>query len=190
MARNKHRKVFRAIQLVVLKKTLCCSFFVCSNSHSDMNSLNENHVADHNLGFLSLFYYLVSLVLYLKMLRRVLIIFSFFMPVNSVQFRRTMELFNIQKFLTCNIFFIIFLITFRICSPLVLLRLLLFLRFISPAWKFKILKLAVAIRFSFIYIFYGSIHTWLYTLTIDLSGDIRNKSGPRLSSSQNFPICY
>ena len=105
MARNEHRKVFRAIQLVVLKKTLFCSFFVCSNSHSDMNSLNENHVADYNLGFLSLFYYLVSLVSYLKMLRRVLIIFSLFMPVNSVQFRRTMELFNIQKFLTCNIFF-------------------------------------------------------------------------------------
>ena len=70
MARNKHRKVFTAIQLVVLKKNLCCSFFVCSNSHSDMKSLNENHVADYNLGFLSLFHYLVSLVSILKNVKK------------------------------------------------------------------------------------------------------------------------
>ena len=36
-------------------KILCSSFFVCSNCHSDMKSLNENHVTDYNLGFLLLF---------------------------------------------------------------------------------------------------------------------------------------
>ena len=36
-------------------KILCSSFFVCSNCHSDMKSLNMNHVADNNLGFLLLF---------------------------------------------------------------------------------------------------------------------------------------
>ena len=80
--------------------------------------------------------------------------------------------------------------TFRTCSPLVLLHLVLFLRFISPPrqLRIKILKLAFAIRFSFIYIFYGSIHIWLCTRTIALSGDIEKNPGPRPSSSQNFSI--
>ena len=52
MARNKNWKVLRAIQLM---KILCCSFFVCSNRHSDMKSLNVNDDADYNLGFLLLF---------------------------------------------------------------------------------------------------------------------------------------
>ena len=51
----KHKKVFRAIQLVVLMKISCSSFFVCSNRHSDMKSLNLNHITDYNLGFLLLF---------------------------------------------------------------------------------------------------------------------------------------
>ena len=74
MVRNKHRKVLRAIQLVVLMKILCSSKnLVCSNRHSNMKSLHVNDVADYNLGFLLLLilYLLVSLVLYrhLKMLR-------------------------------------------------------------------------------------------------------------------------
>ena len=55
MARNKHKKVLRAIQLVVLMKILCISFLVCSNCQSDMKSLNVNHVTDYNLGLLLLF---------------------------------------------------------------------------------------------------------------------------------------
>ena len=51
MARNKQKKVLRAIQLMVLMKILCSSFFVCSNCHSDMKSLKVNHVIDYNLGF-------------------------------------------------------------------------------------------------------------------------------------------
>ena len=47
--------MFTAIQLVVLIKILCCSFFVCSNLHSDMNSLNVNDVADYDLRLLLLF---------------------------------------------------------------------------------------------------------------------------------------
>ena len=35
-------------------KNLYCNFFVCSNRHSDMKSLNVNHVADYNLGLLLL----------------------------------------------------------------------------------------------------------------------------------------
>ena len=50
MARNKHKNVLRTIQLVVLMKILCSSFFVCSNCHSDVN-----RVTDYNLGFLLLF---------------------------------------------------------------------------------------------------------------------------------------
>ena len=38
--------------------------------------------------------------------------------------------------------------------------------------------------------FYGSIHIWLYTCTIDLSGDIKKNPGPKLSSSQNASICH
>ena len=82
--------------------------------------------------------------------------------------------------------------TFRTCSPLVLLYLVLFLRFISrlqPS-RIQILKLAFAIRLLFICIFYGSIHIWLYTRIIDLSGDIEKNPGPRPSSSQNFSICH
>ena len=55
MARNNNRKVFRAIQLVAVMKILCCSFFVCSNRHSDMKSLHVNDITDYNLGFLLLF---------------------------------------------------------------------------------------------------------------------------------------
>ena len=55
MARNKHEKELRAVQLVVLMKILCSSFFVCSNCHSDMKSLNVNNVIDYNLGLLLLF---------------------------------------------------------------------------------------------------------------------------------------
>ena len=55
MTRNKHSKVFTAIQLVVLMKILSCKVFVCLSRHSEMKSLNENHVADYNLGFLLLF---------------------------------------------------------------------------------------------------------------------------------------
>ena len=36
-------------------KSLCSSFVVCSNCHSDMKSLNMNHVTDYNLGILLLF---------------------------------------------------------------------------------------------------------------------------------------
>ena len=55
MARNKHNKVLTAIQLVVLMKTLRNFFFVCSNCHSDMKSLNANHVIYDNLDFLLIF---------------------------------------------------------------------------------------------------------------------------------------
>ena len=55
MARNNYKEVFRAIQVVVLTKILCSSFFVCSNCHSDMKSLNLNDVTDYNLDFLLLF---------------------------------------------------------------------------------------------------------------------------------------
>ena len=55
MARNKHKNVLRAMQLVVLMKILCSTFFVCLNCHSDMKPLNVNHVTDYNLYFLLLF---------------------------------------------------------------------------------------------------------------------------------------
>ena len=48
--------LLKAKQLVVLMKILCSNFFVCSSCHSDMKSLNENHVTDYNLGFFLLFY--------------------------------------------------------------------------------------------------------------------------------------
>ena len=123
------------------------------------------------------------------------------MPVNSVQFQRTVGLFNNQKFLKCNmsqpflsdITMRKFHITiFRTCSPLVPLHLLLFLCFIfrPRQSRIQILKLAFAIRLLFICIFYGSIHIWLYNRTIDLSGDIEKNPEPRTSSSQNFSICH
>ena len=55
MARNKQKKVLRAMQLMFLMKILCSSFFVCSNCHSDMKSLNVNHVKNYNISFLLLF---------------------------------------------------------------------------------------------------------------------------------------
>ena len=71
---------------------------------------------------------------------------------------------------------------FRTCSPLLLLHLVLFLRFIFclRQSRIQILRLAFAIRLLFICIFYGIIHIWLYTCTIDLSGDIKKNPGPRL----------
>ena len=81
---------------------------------------------------------------------------------------------------------------FRTCSPLVLSHMVLFLRFVfrPQQSRIQIPMLAFAIRRLFICIFYGSIHIWLYTRTIDLSGDIEKNSGPRCSSSQNFLICH
>ena len=72
--------------------------------------------------------------------------------------------------------------TFRTCSPLVLLHLVLFLRFISPPQQFRIqfLKLAFPMRFLFICFCYASIHIWLHTRTIDPGGDLEKNSGPGL----------
>ena len=64
--------------------------------------------------------------------------------------------------------------------------------FISPPQQFRIqiLKLAFAITFSFIFIFYGNIHIWLYTRTINLRDDIKKNPGPRPNFSQNFWTCH
>ena len=123
------------------------------------------------------------------------------MPVNSVQLRRTVGLFNKPKFLKCNMNQLFFsditmrqchITTYRTCSPLVLLHLVLFLRFIfrSRQSRIQILKLVIAMRLSFICIFYGSIHILSHTRTIDLSGEIEKNPGPRPSFSQNFSIYH
>ena len=77
-------------------------------------------------------------------------------------------------------------------SRCVLLHLVSYLRFISRPRQFRIqiLNLAFAFRFSFICIFYSSIHIWFYTRTIDLRGNIEKNPGHRSSSSQNVSICY
>ena len=69
---------------------------------------------------------------------------------------------------------------------------IIFFRFLFPPRnpELQILKLAFAIRLLFIYIFYGSIHIWLHTRTIDLSGDIEKNPGPRPRFSQIFLICH
>ena len=123
------------------------------------------------------------------------------MPVNSVLFRRTVGFFNNPKFLKYNMNqpFLsditmrqCHITTFHTCSPLVLFHLVLFLRFIFRPRQsgIQILNLAFAIRLLFICIFYGSIHIWVYTRTIDLSGDIEKNPGPRHSFSENFSICH
>ena len=112
-----------------------------------------------------------------------------------------MGLFNNPKFLKCNMnqpflsditMCQCHIKTFRTCSPLLLLHVVLFLCFFfrPRQSRIQILKLAFAIRLLFICIFYGSIHIWLHTRTSDLSGDI--EKNPRLSPSfsQNFSICH
>ena len=78
------------------------------------------------------------------------------------------------------------------CSPLILLHMVLFLRFIFPSRQFRnqILKLAFAVRLLSICIFHVSIQIWLYTRKIDLSGEIEKNLGPRLNSSQHFSIFH
>ena len=82
--------------------------------------------------------------------------------------------------------------TFCISSFLFRLHLVLLVRFISPPRQLiiQILKLAFAIWFSFICIFYGSIHIWLYTCTTDHSGDTEKNPGPKPRSCQNVSICH
>ena len=100
------KTVFRAIQLVVLMKILCCNFFACSNRHSDVKSLNVNHVADFNLGFLLLFnplfigfFDVISILqIALRNVNNLLITDA----GCSTQFRRTVGFFINQKFLKCN----------------------------------------------------------------------------------------
>ena len=67
--------------------------------------------------------------------------------------------------------------SFRTWPCLALLHLVVFLKFTSPPRQFRILilKLAFAIKFSFMYL----LHIWLYTCTIDLRGDIKKNPGPR-----------
>ena len=43
---------------------------------------------------------------------------------------------------------------------------------------------------SFMCFLHSSIHIWLYTRTIDLSGNIEKNQGPRSTSPQRFLICY
>ena len=123
------------------------------------------------------------------------------MPVSSAQFWRTAGLFNNQTFLTCNMnqpFFSDIIMrqcnttTFSIFSFSLSLHLVLLVRLISPPrqLKIQILKLAFTIWFLFIRIFYGSIHIWLYTYTIDLSRDSEKNPGPKPRSCQNVSICH
>ena len=100
-------------------------------------------------------------------------------PVNSTQFRRTVRLCNSQKISIFNMNQPFFsdikmcqchITTFRTCSPLVLLYLILFLRFFSPLWQFRIHILKLHLQ-------YGGIHIWLYIRTINMSGDIEKNSG-------------
>ena len=118
-----------------------------------------------------------------------------------MQFWRTVELSNNQKLSKCIVNQSIFsditmcqchITTFCTCSPLVLLHLVLFLRFIFHLRQFRIqiLKLAFANRLLFISIFYGSIHIWLNTCMTDLSGDIESNPGHWHNYSQNFSICH
>ena len=55
MVRNKHSKVFRILQFLVLTRIIYCRFFVYPNHHSGMKSLNVNHFADYSLVFLLIF---------------------------------------------------------------------------------------------------------------------------------------
>ena len=121
--------------------------------------------------------------------------------IQICKIKKTVRLFNNQQFLKHNMnqpflsditICQCHMTTFRTCSPLVLLYMVLFLCFIFPPQQFRIqiLKLAFAISLSLICIFYCSIHIWLYTHTIDLSGDIKKNPGPRPSSSQNILICH
>ena len=111
------------------------------------------------------------------------------------------ETFQNPKFLKCNMNQSFFsdikmcqchITTSCTCSPLVLLHLVLFLRFIfrPRQSRIQILTLAFAIRLLFICIFYGSIHSWLHTRTIDLSNDIEKNPGLRPSFSQIFSISH
>ena len=103
------------------------------------------------------------------------------MPVNSAQFRRTVGLFKNQKLLKCNMnqSFLSYITmrqchiaTFRTCSPLVLLHLVLFLRYFYSYVSFTVV-------FMFGYVLVKSI--WAV---------IEKNSGPRPSSSQNFLTCH
>ena len=69
------------------------------------------------------------------------------MPVNSAQFQRAVGSFNNQKLMTYNMCKSFFsdialrqchITTSHACSPLVLLKLVLYLRFIFPPRQFKI----------------------------------------------------
>ena len=114
-----------------------------------------------------------------------------------MQFRRTVGLFNNQNFLKCNMnqpflsditMHQCHITTFCACSPLILLHMVLFFVFIFPPRQLRnqILKLAFAIRFLFICIFYSSIHIWLYTCIIDLIGDIEKNPGTQAKFFSKF----
>ena len=114
-----------------------------------MKSLNVNHVTD----LIQVFSYYLILYFFggfgvTSMIKNVEknVMSSLLMPVNSVQFRWTVGLFNNQTFLKCNMnesflsdvtIHQCHITTFCICSPLVLLHMVLIFRFIFPPRQFR-----------------------------------------------------
>ena len=114
-------------------------------------------------------------------------------PVNSAQFRRTVRLCNSQKknwYLTWASHFFLTSKCVNVTKRLSVLVLLwycciwyYFYVFFSPLWQFRIHILKLHLQ-------YGGIHIWLYIRTINMSGDLKNNSGPSPISCQKFLIFH
>ena len=134
---------------------------------------------------------------------RVFPISSLMMPVNLIQYRGTVGMFNNRRFSSSNLNYSYFSKkyhnddTFTLATGLIILALW-HLIYILSNWKFRsrfLPDLVGICNFSRKILYLSMIgvyvhHIWLSLTIIRLSGDIEENPGPKCNSNQSFSICH
>ena len=134
---------------------------------------------------------------------RVFPISSLMMPVNLIQYRGTVGMFNNRRFSSSNLNYSYFSKkyhnddTFTLAIGLIILALW-HLIYVLSNWKFRprflpdlvgICNISIkALHLSMIGVYVH--HIWLSLTIIRLSGDIEENPGPKCNSNQSFSICH
>ena len=134
---------------------------------------------------------------------RVFPIFSLMMPVNLIQYRGTVGMFNNRRFASSSLNYSYFskkyhnYDTFTLAVGLIILTFCHLINVLSN-WKFIsrfLPDFAGICNFSREILYLSMIginfhHIWLSLTIIRLSGDIEENPGPKRNSNQSFSICH
>ena len=132
-----------------------------------------------------------------------LLCFSLMMPVNFIQFRGTVGMFNNRRFSSSSLNYSYFSKkyhnndTFTLAIGLIILALW-HLIYVLSNWKFRprfLPDLRSICNFSREILYLSMIgvyvhHIWLSLTIIRISGDIEENPAPRCNSNQSFSICH